>query len=144
MPALVWLLLAACALAGALAAGGGGWSLLVAGREEARGRAERARRLARLGGFAMILGTRVQLTATLALGAAPPLRSALLPPRGDAAAALALVLFTVLGLAAAFSGLLAGLSGKPRTAGRVAAFLLGVALACWLFALGRLWPGTGA
>lgn len=143
MRALTWMLAAACLLAGALAAAGGG-SLLVAGREESRGRASCARRLARRGGFAMILGTPVQLTATLALGAAPPFRSALLPPGGDAAAALALALFAVLAPAAAFSGLLAGLSGKPRTAGRVAAFLFALALACWLFAVGRLWPGTGA
>lgn len=143
MSALAWMLAAACLLAGAIAAAGAG-SLLVAGWDEARGRAERARRLARRSGFALMLATPVQLTATLALGAAPPFRSALLPPQEDGAAALALALFAVLAPAAAFSGLLAGLSGKPRTAGQVAAFLLALAFACWSFALGRLWPGAGA
>ncbi len=140
---LVLLHLAAFLIAGALAAVGCG-RVLVAGREEAQGRLEAARRLARRGGFEMILATPAQITASFILAASPTLRPGLLPPDGDPVAAVALSLFTVLALASAFAGLLAGLSGKPRPTGWVAAGLLILDVVAWALAIVRLWPAPRA
>jgi len=130
-------------LAAAVAAAGCG-GLLLAARHELRARADLARHLAWRGGLAMILAVPALITATIVVAASPPIRDALLGPRRDPAAASALALFSVLGIASAFSGFLAGLSGKPRTAGRVASVLFAIALACWGFALARFWSASGA
>jgi hypothetical protein len=83
--------------------------LLKAGRDYTGGRLDTARRRARRGGFLMCAGD-----AALALAAA------LVTPTGAALAA-----------AAGFTALLAGLSGKPRPSGELAA-LLHVAAGAWI------------
>jgi hypothetical protein len=94
----------------AAAVGAAGFAaILLAGRREARGELEEARRLVRLGGWPALAGA--TSLALLSGGAAPlPLVSASL-----------LVL-------SGFAAMLAGLSGKPRPTGHFAALLFAAGL----------------
>jgi hypothetical protein len=87
-----------------------------AGRMEAEGRLEAARRRARQGGFLAALGSLLA-----AVGAAA------LPAQGGVVAALM--------LASGFAALLAGLSGKPRPTGWAALALLLAGIVVALYAV---------
>jgi hypothetical protein len=89
--------------ASALVAATGFSIILLAGRREARGKLREARRLARLGGWPALAGA---LSLALLSSVLPAL---LLAPSG-------------------FAGLLAGLSGKPRPTGQIAAILFAAGL----------------
>jgi hypothetical protein len=118
----------------------GCWRLVASGRWEARGNVEGARRLARNGGFLLAGATLGHLAtgAWLLAGLDPRARGLLLDPRG--ASLLALVVGGFAALAAAWIGLLAGLSGKPRPSGMFAAGLFVLSLVAltgaWLLAGG--------
>jgi len=85
--------------------------ILLAGRRERLGRLDEARTLARSGGFVMLAG---ELILAAACAVVPSIRPAPLPVLAGTVLA-----FAVAGLV----GLLAGLSGKPRPSGHVAATL---------------------
>ena len=87
----------------ALVAATGFLIILLAGRREARGKLQEARRLARLGGWPALAGA---LSVALLSSALPALLLAF----------------------AGFAGLLAGLSGKPRPTGQIAAILFAAVL----------------
>jgi len=89
--------------ASAMVAATGFLLLLLAGRREAGGELREAARLARLGGWPALAGA-----ASLAL----------------LSSALPALLFALSG----FAGLLAGLSGKPRPTGQIAAILFAAGL----------------
>jgi len=104
----------------------GAFLVLAAGRAEHAGDLERARRVARRGGFLMIGGAVVAIAAggwTL-LGAGLQQVNATLLWAGPVMAA-----------AAGFAGLLAGLAGKPRPTGYLAAALLATSMVIWLATL---------
>jgi hypothetical protein len=106
--------------------------LLAAGRHEARGRLDDAARRARRGGFFAAFGALGQILVGIIV----------LPALGARAGVdvqqIALVTASLLlGAAAGFVGLLAGLSRKPRPAGRAAAALLVMAVILWTLAA---WP----
>ncbi len=111
----------------------GGWLLLVAGRDEARGRWLRARLLTRSGGLSLFLGSAAELVL-LGLGVivgGPATREALttispIEIQGIVAAVICMG-------SASFAGLLAGLTCKPRPTG-------GFAVGLWL--AGRLLLAT--
>ena len=114
--------------AAAAAVSSGCWLVLCAGRREARGEVPAAERLARLGGKTMFLGAAAWLVLCGAslLGLPAGSRRALfahamLPAYGLLVGAIGLGL-------AGFVGLLAGLSGKPRPSGPLAALLYALAL----------------
>jgi hypothetical protein len=88
----------------ALVAATGFLLILFAGRCEARGKLEEARRLVRLGGWPALAGS----FSLVILGGV-----------AGAQAVYAAILFCLAG----FAGLLAGLSGKPRPTGQIAATL---------------------
>jgi hypothetical protein len=116
--------------AGVLAWGCG--LLLVAGRDEARGRLDDAVRRARTGGFLAAFGALGQIVVgVIALPA--------LGVRGDVQVQqVALVAASLLlGAASGFVGLLGGLSRKPRQSNVAAAALLVTAIVLWLLAA---WP----
>jgi hypothetical protein len=104
----------------------GAWLLLVAGRSEEAGDLVRARRLARRGGLLMAGGT---LMATAGMTVAVAIAGTSSVPR---AAGWTCAVTTA---AAGFSGLLAGLSGKPRPTGSLAAALLAAGIVAWLTSL---------
>ena len=110
--------------AGAVAAAGLGL-VLHAGRLEGRGVHDLARALARAGGKAMFLGSDLLVALVLVslIDASGPARGALAQDGLPAASAL----FLGAGSCAlgGFAGLLAGISGKPRPSGGVAAALYG-------------------
>jgi len=87
-----------------------------AGRMEAEGRLEEAKRRARQGGFLAAVGSLLAAVGALAL----PTRSAVV---------------AVLMLASGFAALLAGLSGKPRPTGWAALALLVAGIVVALFAV---------
>lgn len=124
---LIHLLLYAGAAAGCLL-------ILYAGFRESRGDLTGARRLARIGGFAMA-GT------TLCTVASGPAVMALLPPEQKQAllesadhTLLFLAVGAILTMISGFVGLLAGLTGKPRPTGYFAALLFAVSVALILAA----------
>lgn len=125
-PLRVWVTPLPFTLAGALAAAGC-WLVLDAGRREARGRWRQARRRARFGGAAVLFGVVAQLIAVWSdlLFRVDFRRAALVGPTPALYLALAMLSLGV----SAFVGLVAGLAGKPRPAGQVAAllYLLGLA-----------------
>jgi hypothetical protein len=102
----------------------GCWLLLLAGGREAAGALEESRRLARPGGLLMAAGAAGQVAAVLAA----------LALRWGEPAGRALAVSLGAGAAAGFAGLLAGLAGKPRPTGQLAAALLAVATVAWLAA----------
>jgi len=93
----------------ALVAATGFLLILLAGRREAAGDLQAARRLARLGRWPALAGA---------------LSLALLSCRANPLAIVCSTLFALAGL----SGLLAGLSGKPRPTGQIAAILFAAGL----------------
>ena len=104
----------------------GAFLVLAAGRAEHAGDLERARRVARRGGLLMIGGAVVAIAAggwTL-WGAGLQQVNASLLWAGPVTAA-----------AAGFAGLLAGLAGKPRPTGYLAAALLATSMVIWLATL---------
>lgn len=108
--------------AGSVAATGLGL-VLHAGTLEGRGEEDRGRALARGGGKAMFLGSDLLVALTLAslIDASGPSQSALAHGGLPGAAAF---FFGLAGCAlGGFAGLLAGISGKPRPSGTVAAAL---------------------
>jgi hypothetical protein len=113
--------------------------ILLAGRLESRGRLERARAVARRGGFVMAGASLATVASWPALAATlpHPLRRAFFVDSELALpVAAAGMLVTVL---AGFVGLLAGLTGKPRPSGWLAAALLLVGLAAGLSSAWLLW-----
>lgn len=94
--------------------------LLRAGRLEAGGRLEEARRAGRHGGFVAALGS---LVAAAGAG--------MMPEAGGSARGVVAALF----LAAGAAGLLAGLSGKPRPTGWAAIALLVAGVVVALYAV---------
>ncbi len=100
--------------------------ILAAGRAEHAGDLERARRVARWGGFLMIGGAVVAIAAgglTLLDAGIQRVHASLLWAGPVTAAA------------AGFAGLLAGLAGKPRPTGYLAAALLATSMVIWLATL---------
>lgn len=97
--------------------------VLHAGRLEGGGRLLASRELVRVAGKTMFLGADLVVALTLAslLDPAGPTRAAL--ASGGAPAAAALFLGAAGCAAGGFAGLLAGISGKPRPSGPVAAGL---------------------
>jgi len=97
--------------------------VLHAGRLEGGGRLVASRELVRAGGKTMFLGADLAVALTLAslLDPSGPTRAAL--ASGGAPAAAALFLGASGCAAGGFAGLLAGISGKPRPSGPVAAGL---------------------
>jgi len=112
--------------------------LLHAGRLERRGLPASSRALARRAGLWMAGGTILEVTtaAMLLFGMPPAARGALLG--GDPAAAALVAVAVAAALASGFTGLLAGLSGKPRPSGEFAAGLQLLALAAAVLARLRL------
>jgi hypothetical protein len=94
--------------------------VLRAGRLEADGRLEEARRGARQGGFIAAIGSLLAAVGAATLPA----------QRGVSPGVVAGLL-----LASGFAALLAGLSGKPRPTGWAAAALLAAGVAVALFAV---------
>jgi hypothetical protein len=113
-------------LIGGLFATPGAFLVLVAGRAEHGGDLARARRVTRRGGFLMAGGALVSIVADLTtvwLGAVPPESASFIWASLTTAAA------------AGIAGLLAGLAGKPRPTGYLAAALLATSVFTWLAAL---------
>jgi hypothetical protein len=111
---------------GGLLATPGAFLVLAAGRAERAGDLERARRVARRGGFLMAGGAVVAIAAgssTLLLAGSRTANTFLLWASLTTAAA------------AGFAGLLAGLAGKPRPTGYLAAALLATSVMTWLATL---------
>ena len=110
-----------------VAAGVGCLRILYAGVVEGRGDLEAARPIARSGGFLMA-------GATLATVASGPVVLALLPEAGKQAilgstrAIVAVSVGQSLTVLSGFVGLLAGLTGKPRPSGHLAAVIYLIAV----------------
>ena len=118
----------------------GGYVMLDAGRREARGRLEAARRQVRLGGQLAFLGAFLQLVMLWTyLLARPPFRRALLVESGMAGVILVVGMICL--LCAAFVALLAGLAGKPRPSAHFATLLYLLGL-CGVLASTEMALGT--
>ncbi|MDX1390353.1 MAG: hypothetical protein R3344_14275 [Acidobacteriota bacterium] len=109
----------------------GGGVLIGAGRDEARGRLRQAARRARRGGFVAATGA-LGLTI-VGIASLPRLTGA----GSQLQTAAVLTTSLLLGVAAGFVGLLAGLSRKPRPSGSAALILVVLSLAAWVVAMLR-------
>jgi putative Mn2+ efflux pump MntP len=120
---MVPLLLGWLYLAGGIVTVPGCAMVIMAGQAERRGSLERARRDVRRGGFLMAAGAVIQaLPGVVSL--------ALVGISSPEAVSLSASATTI--LAAGCAGLLAGLSGKPRPTGYLAAVLVVASAVAWI------------